>query len=226
LLGACLQWFLRRRFNRDNELDAEHPIWIAADYPRSAQLQDLAVRVAAEIPDDAEAVAAIRASADGRRKDWKAAAAWMRSSSYTWEHRNDLRAARLLKAAADGGSPVPPSADQEAMFRAVERLEAVPFAEAFAMLASEAPALMTLEHQVVSSLSEPGWADRGADDRVHEIVDELAQLVGPRASGGSPLIQSETAFRIARVHLVGKARLLIDDEDVGPDAGLSASGTE
>jgi hypothetical protein len=79
------------------------------------------------------------------------------------------------------------------------------------MLASEAPALRDLEQQVVTLLSEPGWEDREPGDRVIEIIDSLARLVGPRASGGSPFIRSHTAFGHARVYLVGRAGLLGDD---------------
>jgi hypothetical protein len=33
------------------------------------------------------------------------------SHDYSWEHRNALRGAGLLKAAADGGPPLPPTSD-------------------------------------------------------------------------------------------------------------------
>jgi hypothetical protein len=144
------------------------------------------------------------------------AAAEIRGNGYAREHGNYLRAARLLNAAADGGAPIPPSRDEEALFQAVDGLEALPEHDAFAVLASEVPSLRMLEHQVVMSSSEPGWQDRDADDRVHEIVEALAQLVGRRAPGGSPLIRSHTAFGHARVHLLGKAGLLADDGEEGP----------
>lgn len=202
----------------DQGLDAEHPEF-SFSTRRTDELQDLAVRVAAEIARDADAVAAIRA-AGGKPKQWKRAAAWIRSNGYAREHRNYLRAARLLTAAAEGGSPVTPSKDEEALFQAVDRLEALPPDEAFAALASEVPALRELEHRVVTSRSEPGWEDRDADDRVHEIVEELARLAGPRAPGGSPLIRSHTALGHARVYLVGKAGLLDDDGGDGSHASL------
>jgi hypothetical protein len=177
---------------------------------RTYQLREIVARIAADVAGDAEAVAAIQALGD-RPKEWKRAAALIRADGFACEHRNYLRAARLLQAAADGGTPVPPTSDEEALFRAVDSLEALPPDGVFAMLASEVPALRDLEQQVVTSLSEPGWNDRDADDRVHEIVDKLARLVGPRAPGGSPLIRSHTAFGHARVYLVGKAGLLSDD---------------
>jgi hypothetical protein len=213
-----LLWFIRAK--ADQDLDAEHPEFY---FSTGGKLRGLAVQIAAEIPGDAEAIAAIRA-AGGKPKQWKIAAAEIRGSGYAREHRNYLRAARLLKAAADGGAPVPPSRDEEALFQAVDGLEALPEDEAFAVLASEVPALRTLEHQVVMSPSEPGRENRDADDRVHEIVEELAQLVGPRAPGGSPLIRSHTAFDHARVHLLGKAGLLADDGEDGPAASVPDPG--
>jgi hypothetical protein len=121
------------------------------------------------------------------------------------------------------------SSDEEALFRAVEGLEALPQDEAFAVLAAEVPFLRELERQVVASVSKPGWEDRDADERVDEILHDLAQLVGPQAPGGSPLIRSHTAFGHARVYLVGKAGLLLDDgEDESaapaPDPGDGQAG--
>ena len=96
VLGIWLQWFLRRRFNRDDELEAEHPKWIMAA-SQTEELQSLAVGLATEHADDAEAVAAIRAAADGKPRETRIAAAWMRSHDSTWEDRDYLRAARLSK---------------------------------------------------------------------------------------------------------------------------------
>lgn len=176
-LGAyALLWFIRAA--ADKGLDAEHPEFYFST-SRIDELRDFAVQVAAEIPSDTEAVAAIRA-AGGKPKQWKRAAAVIRGDDYDREHRNILRAARLLKAAAEGGTPVPPSEEEETLFRAVDGLEALPPDEAFAELASEVPALRALEHQVVTSLSEPRWTDRDADDRRHGIVEELARLVRER----------------------------------------------
>jgi hypothetical protein len=203
-------WVLWRKFNRAEELDAEHPKWILGDYPRTDELQRLAVQVAADTPDDAEAVAAIRAGG-GKPKEWKIAAAQMRQNDSTWEDRCRLRTARLLAAAADDGPPLPPTAQQEALFRAVEGIEAVPLAEAFAMLASEVPALSALEQQVVASLSEPGWHDRDADDRRAAISEQVAQLVGPEVPTGSPLIRSHAAYYHACGYLLRKASLLEED---------------
>jgi hypothetical protein len=202
-------WIFWRRFNR-GDLDVEHPTWIAADYPRTEDLKQLAVRVASEVPDDADAVAAIRA-AGGKPKEWKIAAAWMRQSPYVWEHRTSLRAARLLKAAADGNPPVPPSTEQDALFAAVERLESVPLAGAFAMLAEEVRALSELERQVVTLHSRPGWQDTDADARRKEIRAQLAELVGPRAPEASPLIRSQAASDHASGHLLRIAGLLSED---------------
>jgi hypothetical protein len=210
--GIALLWLIRAK--ADQDIDAEHPEWYFST-GRVDELRDLAIRIAAETPDDAEAVAAIRA-ADGKPKQWKRAAAWIRGDGYAREHRNCLRAARLLKAAAEGGTPEPPSRDEEALFQAVDDLEALPPDEAFAALASEVPALRALEDWIVTLRSEPGWEERDADDRVHGIVEKLAQLVGPGAPGGSPLRRSHTAFGYARVHLVGKAGLLLDDGEDGP----------
>lgn len=211
VFGVWLQLFLRRKLNRDDELELEHPKRIAADYPRTEQLVILADRVATEISEDTEAIAAIRA-VGGKPKDWKIAAAWIRSSPYAWEHRNRLRAARLLKAAADGDLPVPATSEQEALFRAVENFEAVPLTEGFAMLASEVPALNALEQRISASASEREWQDRDVGERIYEILGELSQLVGPQAPEGSPFIRSHAAFGCARVHLLGKAGLLNDDE--------------
>lgn len=197
----------------DRDLDSEHPEFCFST-SRTDELRDLAVEVAAGIPGDAEAVAAIRA-AGGKPKQWKRAAASIRGDGYAREHRDYLRAARLLKAAADGGMPVAASSDEEALFRAVDNLEALSIGDAFAALATEVPALRALEHQVVTLLSEPGWEDRDEDDRRTEILDNLAQLVGPRAPEGSPLIGSHTAFDRARIYLLGKAGLV--DEDSGAD---------
>jgi hypothetical protein len=210
LFGIGLQLFLRRRFNRDDELELEHPKWIMGDYPRTEQLLNVALRVAAEIPDDAHAVAAIRAEG-GKPREWKIAAAWMRQHNYTWENRNRLRAARLLKAVADGGQPVPPTAEQESLFRAVEAIEAVPLAQAYAMLAAEAPALSTLEHQVAASLREPEWQNRNADDRRQEISGQVAQAVGPDVLSGSLLIRSHAAYHHACGYLLRHAGLLEED---------------
>jgi hypothetical protein len=212
--AAALLWYIRAR--ADQDLDAEHPEFYFST-KRTDELRDRAVQIVAEIPGDAEAVAAIRAGG-GKPKQWKRAAAEIRGDDYMREHRDYLRAARLLKAAADGGAPVPPTGEEEALFRAVEGLEALPPEEAFAALASEVPALRALEYQVVTSASEPGREDRDAGDRVHEIVEELARLAGPRAPAGSPLIRSHTAFGHARVHLLGKAGLLLDDGEDGPAA--------
>ncbi len=197
-------WFFWRRFNRN--LDDEHPKWVLAT-ARTDELRDLAVRVATEVPSDAAAVAAIRA-AGGKPKQLKVAAAWIRANGYAREHRNYLRAARLLTAAADGSSPITASADEEALFHAVDSLEALTREDAFAALASEVPALTELEHQIVISLSVPGWQDRDANERVTEILGDLAQLVGPQAPDGSQLIRSHVAFERVRVYLLDKAGLL------------------
>jgi hypothetical protein len=210
--GLAIGWIFWRKFNRRGELEAEHPKWIMADVPRTDQLKRVALQVAAEIHDDADAVTAIRGTG-GKPKELRVAAAFMRSESFTWEHRKDLRAARLLKAAADGGSPVPPSSDQEALFLAVERLEALSLEEAIASLAVAVPSLRALEQQIDMWLSEPEWADRDADDRVASILGELAQIIGPRASTGSALTQSTAAFDIAHAYLLSKADLLIDDDE-------------
>ncbi len=202
--AILLRWFLWRSGRRG--LNAEYPIVVPVD-GMSDQLRVLAVRVAADIPDDAEAVTAIRA-AGGKSKNWKIAAASMRADGYTREHRTHLRAARLLKAAADDGLPVPPSSEEEALFRAVESLEALPLEDAFAVLASEVPGLRALEQQVVSSLSGPGWQDRDADERVLEIMRSAALLAGPKRPDGSPLIRSHAARERASVYLLGKAGLL------------------
>jgi hypothetical protein len=183
------------------------PVWVTA---RTYQLLELAAQIAADVPGDAEAVAAIQALGDSPKERMSAAAVILRDG-FACEHRNYLRAARLLQAATDGGTPEPPTRDEEALFRTVDSLEALPPDEAFAALASEVPALRDLEQQVVTSLSEPGWDARNADDRAHEIVDSLGRLVGPGAPGGSPLIRSHTAFGHARVYLIGKAGLLSDD---------------
>lgn len=114
--GLAFAWVLRRTLNSREQLDAEHPKFIAVDVRVDRPLQ-VARQVAAEISDDADAVAAVRARAGGRPKDWKIAAAWLRETPYSWEHRTELRAAHLLKAAADGGLPVSPTAEQEALFR-------------------------------------------------------------------------------------------------------------
>ena len=206
--GVAVFGFIRALSDRD--LDSEHPEFYFSTR-QIDELRDLAVQVAAEIPGDAEAVAAIRA-AGGKPKQWKRAAAWLRGDDYAREHRYYLRAARLLKAAADGSAPVAASSDEEALFRAVDDLEALSVEDAFAALAAEVPALRALEHRVVTSLSEPGWEDRDEDDRRAEILDDLAPLVGPRAPEGSPLIRSHTAFDHARVYLLGKAGLLDDEE--------------
>ena len=211
LFGILFRWFFYRRFNQGDELDAEHPKWIAAGYPRDEQLEELAVKVATDIPDDAEAVAAIRSAASGKPKEWKVVAAWMRSKDYTWEHRNWLRAARLLKAAADGDQPVQHGADQEALFSVVERLETVPLAEAFAMLASEVPALSALEQEILTMRSRPGWQDTNAADHRKQIRNDVGQLVGPQASSGSPLIRSNTALYHALGYLSRRVGLLEED---------------
>jgi len=195
--GLAFLLILWRKVNRPKELDAEHPTWILADF-RTDELEGLAVQVAAEIPDDAEAVAAIRAG-DGKPKEWKVAAASMRSHARTWEDRTRLRAARLLKAAADGGLPVPPDADQEALFQAVDRLKALPLDEAFAVLASEVSALGALERKLVTLRSEPSWQNMDARLRWREIFHEVRQLVGPLAPAGSPLIRTEEALSVVLV---------------------------
>jgi hypothetical protein len=204
---VVFSWWLWRHTNRD--LDAEHPKSVTTDR-ETGRLEDLALRVAAEVPDDGEAVAAVRA-AGGRRKDLRIAAASLRMMSYTWEHRSYLRAARLLKAAADGGPPLPPSAEQEALFRAVEHLEALPSDAAFATLASELPELRALEQRVATWLAEPTYPD--VDDRLDEILRALAPIVGPRASTGSALARSETAYDVARPYLLEKAGIPLDDDD-------------
>ena len=199
-----LRWSLWRSGRRG--LNAEYPVVVPVD-GMSDQLRVLAVQVAADIPDDAAAVTAIRA-AGGKSRNWKIAAASMRADGYTHEHRTHLRAARLLAAAADDGLPVPPSSEEEALFKAVENLEALPLDDAFAVLASEVPALRALEQQVVSSLSAPGWQDRDADERVLEIMRSTAPLTGPKRPDGSPLVRSHAARARASVYLLGKAGLL------------------
>jgi hypothetical protein len=66
--------------------------------------------------------------------------------------------------------------------------------------------------------------DRDARERGTEILDNLALLVGPRAPEGSPLIRSITAFGHARVYLLGKAGVLMDDGEDGPAASVPDSG--
>jgi hypothetical protein len=199
-----LRWFLWRSGRRG--LNAEYPVVVPVD-GMSEQLRLLAVQVAADIPDDAAAVTAIRA-AGGKSKNWKIAAASMRADGYTREHRIHLRAARLLAAAADDGLPVPPSSEEEALFKVVESLEALSLDDAFAVLAVEVPALRALEQQVVCSLSAPTGQDAVADERVLEILRSAALLVGPKRPDGSPLVRSHAARDRASVYLLGKAGLL------------------
>lgn len=203
-------WLLRyRRRRADQELDAEHPTWTSGNH-RTRGLIRLALQVAADIPDDADAVAAISA-AGGDPTDLKRAAASIRADRYRYEHRVDRRAARLLQAVAEGGPLVTASSDEEALFQGVDNLEALPIEDAFAVLAEEVPALRKLEHQVITARSTPGWEDRDEDDRADEILERLNRLTGPQAPEGSPLIRSEVANGHARVYLLGKAGLLIDE---------------
>ncbi len=131
-----LWWFLWRSGRRG--LNAEHPVVVPVD-GMSDHLRVLAVRVAADIPDDAEAVPAIRA-AGGKSKNWKIAAASMRADGYTRVSTvPTCGRPAFFKAAADDGLPVPLSSEEEALFRAVESLEALPLEDAFAVLASEVP---------------------------------------------------------------------------------------
>lgn len=134
---------------------------LALRFKRADQLADVAVQIVADVPDDAEAVAAVKA------------AALIRRDRYRYEHRNGRRAARLLEAAADGGPPVRASSEEEALFRAVDDLEARPAEYAFAVLAAEVPALRELEQQVITTRSAAGWEDRDADDRRGEILGSL-----------------------------------------------------
>jgi hypothetical protein len=199
----------QRRRKADQQLDDEHPIrtrWTE----QAGQLYKLAVQVAADVPDDAQALATMRA-AGGKPQDYKRAAALIRRDRYNYEHRNYRRAARLLAAVADGGPPAAISAEEEALFRGVESLEALPAEDAFAVLAAEVPALLELERQVITSRSAPGWEDRDARERRREIRDNLARLVGPEAPAGSLFTRSEAALRYARAHLLGKAGLLRED---------------
>jgi hypothetical protein len=209
LLLPWLTWY--RRTKADQELDADRPEWALRDQ-RTYQLRGIAVRIAEHISDDGEAVSAIKAGG-GNQKDWKRAAALILADGHDREHREYVRAARLLRAAADDGPPVTASSEDEALFQAVERLEALPVASAFAVLAAEAPALRELEQQVITSSSTPARQGSTADDRVDEILDDLAQVVGPQAPAGSPLIRSQTAFGYGRAYLLGKAGLLISDFD-------------
>lgn len=180
---------------------------------RADQLIDVAVQVAADVPDDAEAVGAVKA-AGGKPKAYKLAAEMARRDRYHYEHRNGRRAARLLAAVADGGPPVRASSEEEALFRAVDNIEALPVEDAFAALAAEVPALRELEQQVIASRSAPGWEDRDADDRVREILANLDRLVGPQAPAGSLFIRSAAARDRARVHLLGTAGLLREDPEL------------
>lgn len=182
---------------------------------RAEQLAGAAVQIAADVPDDAEAVAAVKAA--GKPEACKRAAGLIRRNRYRYEHRNGRRAVRLLEAAADGGPPVTAGSDEEALFRAVDDLEARPAEDAFAVLAAEVPALRELEQQVIASRSAPGWEDRDADDRVREILGSLDRLIGPEAPAGSPLIRSEAAHRRARAHLLGIASLLLEDREADPE---------
>ena len=202
--GLLIFWLLKKK--ADEELDAEYPKATFAG-ERTWKLRNLAVQIAADVPDDAEAVAAIKA-ADRKPKNLKRAAAEIRSSRLARERRDQMRAARLLKAAVDGTQPVTASADEEALFQAVENLEALPLNDAFAVLVSEVPALGALERQVIESRSSPGWEDRDAEDREFEIIDNLARLIGPEALAGSIFIRSNMAFSYARAHLLRKAGLV------------------
>lgn len=214
---AFLLWY--RRVKADQELEAEHPTWTRWT-KEAGQLVRLAVRVAADVPDDGEAVAAVTA-AGGRPRDYKRAAALIRSDRYRYEHRDRRRAARLLAAAAGDAPVVTASSDEEALFRGVDRLEALSVEDAFAVLAAEAPTLRELEQQVITSRAAPGWEDRDDDERVGEILGNLARLVGPQAPEGSLFIRSQVAFGYARVHLVGTAGLLRDAPEPDPENGRS-----
>jgi hypothetical protein len=186
-------------------------VWIKR-FKRAGLLVDVAVQVAADVPDDAEAVVAVKA-AGGRPKAYELAAEMARRDRYRYERRNGRRAARLLAAAADGGPPVRVSSEEEALFRAVDNIEALPVEDAFTVLAAEVPALRELEHRVIASRSAPGWEDRDADDRVREILGNLDRLVGPQAPAGSLFIRSAAARDRARVHLLGTAGLLREDPE-------------
>jgi hypothetical protein len=220
-------WFLRYRRNRaDRELDAEHPTWIHRTR-QADQLALLAIQMATDAPDDSQAIAAVKAA--GRKpKDFKRAATLIRADRYRYDRRTDRRAARLLTAAG-GGPLVTTSSEEDALFRGVDRLEALPVEDAFAALATEVPALQELEHQILTSRFAPDWEDRDIDDRMDEILDNLDQLAGPRAAEGSPLIRSEVALAYARVHLLGKAVPLLEDPAPDPkdepseEAGLLAA---
>jgi hypothetical protein len=185
------------------------------------QLVGVAVRVAADVSDDGEAVAAVRA-VGGKPEDYQRAAEAIRGNRYRYEHRNDRRAARLLDAAADGGPLVRASNEEEALFRAVDSLEALPIEDAFQVLAAEVPALRELEHQVVASRSVAGWEGRDGDERTSEILDNLDRLLGPHLPAGSLFIRSAVANGYARVHLLGKAGLLEVEADPGEHADLLA----
>jgi hypothetical protein len=184
---------------------------------RTDQLAHAAVQVAAEVPDDSQAVAAIKA-VGGKSKSYKLAAEYLRRDRYRYEHRNGRRAVRLLEAVADGsGPPAVARGEDESLFRAVDDLEAHPAEEAFAMLAEEVPALWELERQLAESRSAEGWVDRDADPLVRGILGSLDRLVGPEAPRGSPLVRSATAHRCARVHLLGTVGLLLEDREAGPE---------
>jgi hypothetical protein len=202
--GLMIVWLLKKK--ADEQLDDEYPMATFGG-ARTQKLKNLAIGIAADTADDAEAIAAIKA-ADSKRMRQKRAAAEIRSNRLGREHRNQLRAARLLKAAADGTQPVTASADEETLFRAVDDLEAHSGDDAFAVLVAEVPALGALERQVTESRSSPDWEDRDAGDRRFEIIDNLARLIGPEALSGSILIRSHTAFSYARAHLLRKAGLV------------------
>jgi hypothetical protein len=183
---------------------------------RASPLAKLAFQVAADIPDDGEALAAIRA-AGARPRDLKQAAAMFRDQGYAFDHRINRRAARLLEAVAGGGPLVTASAEEEALFRAVESIEALSIEDAFAVLAAEVPALRDLEQQVTTSRAMPGWEDNDPDHRIDEILASLDQLVGPQAPAGSLFIRSEVAHGYARVYLLSKADLIIEDATADPE---------
>jgi hypothetical protein len=176
----------------------------------------LAIQVAADVPDDSEAVAAVKA-ANGKPTDYKRAVEMISADRYRFDHRDDRRAARLLAVAAYGGPLVTASSDEEALFRAVDNIETLPIDSAFAVLASEVPALRDLENHVITSRSAPGWEDRDADDRVEEILGNLDRLVGPDAPTGSLFIRSTVAHHYARIHLLGTAGLLREDPEPDPE---------
>jgi hypothetical protein len=191
------------KYGADRQVDVDQPKVVFPTH-RSGELKKIALEFASEGREDSDAVSALRLAAGSHRKDLVKAGAELRFDGFFREDRTQNRAHRLISAAVSDGVVVPVTAHEEELFERTEELKSLPVDVAFSSLASLQPKLGELVGQVQSAWSAS--TELNDEERLTSILrfslHGLGPLVGPDAVSTDPLVKSQLAFGIGRVHLL------------------------